>query len=267
MAISHAAPAAASLAQRPAVRRIAPADLSFALKAGWRDFMSMRGDLLFAGLIYPLVGLLAAAIALGGPLIPLFFPIAAGIALLGPLTAIGFYELARRREQGLDSGWSHFLDMRKRRAFVDVLGVGAILIGLFALWVVVAGSLFVALWGPNTPPSVGAFLTRLFTTREGWELIVIGNALGALFAVAVLALSVVSLPMLVDRDGRAGAALRTSVAAFGANFGTMVRWGLIVALLLVLGSIPAFVGLAVVLPWLGYATWHLYTRLVDRERI
>jgi uncharacterized membrane protein len=229
--------------------------------------MSMRGDLLFVGLIYPLVGLLVAAIALGGPLIPLFFPIAAGISLLGPLTAIGFYELARRREEGLDSGWSHFLDVRKRRALPDLLGIGAILIGLFALWVLVAGGLFVALWGPNTPPTVGAFLTRLFTTAEGWELIVIGNAVGALFAVAVLALSVVSLPLLVDRDGGAGNALRTSVAAFHANVGTMIRWGLIVAVLLVLGSIPAFVGLAVVLPWLGYATWHLYTRLVDRSQV
>jgi uncharacterized membrane protein len=267
MAISPAAPAAASLAPHPPVRQIAPADLSFALREGWRDFTSMRGDLLFVGLIYPIVGLIAAVVSLGGALIPLFFPIAAGIALLGPLTAIGFYELARRREEGLDSSWSHFLDVRKRKAFPDMLGIGAILIGLFALWVAVAGGLFVALWGPNTPPSIGAFLTRLFTTAEGWELIVIGNAIGALFAVAVLALSVVSLPMLVDRDGGAGGALRTSIAAFSANIGTMVRWGLIVAALLVLGSIPAFVGLAVVLPWLGYATWHLYTRLVDRGGI
>jgi uncharacterized membrane protein len=227
----------------------------------------MRGDLLFAGLIYPIVGLFAAGISLGSAFVPLFFPIAAGISLLGPLTAIGFYELARRREQGLDYGWSHFLDLRKRRAFADMLGVGAILIGLFALWVVVAGGLYVAFWGPETPPSLGAFLTRLFTTKEGWELIVVGNAVGALFAVAVLALSIVSLPMLVDRDGGAGNALRTSIAAFRANFGMMVRWGVIVGALLVAGSIPAFVGLAVVLPWLGYATWHLYTRLVDRERI
>lgn len=267
MAISNTAPATASLPERPAVRQIAPADLKFALTEGWRDFKSMRGDLLFAGLIYPIVGMVAAVVSLGGALIPLFFPIAAGIALLGPLTAIGFYELARRREQGLESDWSHFLDVRKRKAFPDMLGIGAILIGLFALWVAVAGGLFVALWGKNTPDSVGAFLTRLFTTKEGWELILVGNAVGALFAVAVLALSVVSLPMLVDRDGGAGTALRTSIAAFRTNFGMMVRWGLIVAALLVAGSIPAFVGLAVMLPWLGYATWHLYTRLVDRGRV
>jgi uncharacterized membrane protein len=265
MAISYAAGTAAPLARHIPVRRIGDSDLRFALREGWRDFTTMRGDLLFVGLIYPIVGLIAAAVSLGGALIPLFFPIAAGIGLLGPLTALGFYELARRREEGLDSSWSHFLDVRKRPGFSDMLGVGAILLGLFALWVAVAGGLYMLFWGPAAPPSVGAFLTRLFTTREGWELIAVGNVIGAGFAVAVLALSVVSLPMLVDRDVSAGAAIRTSLAAFNANVGTMVRWGLIVAVLLVLGSIPLFVGLAVVLPWLGYATWHLYTRLVDRS--
>jgi len=265
MAVSYAAGTAAPLARHLPVQRIGPADLRFALREGWRDFATMRGDLLFAGLIYPIVGLVAAAVSLGGALIPLFFPIAAGIGLLGPLAALGFYELARRREQGLDSDWTHFLDVRKRPAFADMLGVGAVLLGLFALWVAIAGGLYLLFWGPEAPASVGAFVTRLFTTREGWELIVAGNMVGAVLAVAVLALSVVSLPMLVDRDVDAGTAMRTSIAAFHANFGTMVRWGLIVALLLVLGSIPAFVGLAVVLPWLGYATWHLYTRLVDRR--
>jgi uncharacterized membrane protein len=237
------------------------------LREGWRDFLAMRGDLLLVGLLYPIVGLVAAVVSLGGSLIPLFFPIAAGIGFLGPLAAIGFYELARRREAGLESGWTHFLDVRKRPAFEDIAIVSGILLSLFTLWVIVAGALYVLLWGPTAPPSLGAFLTRLFTTREGWELIVAGNLIGLGFAVAVMALSVVSLPMLVDRDLDAGTALATSLAAFGANFWVMMRWGLTVALLLVLGSIPAFIGLAVVLPWLGYATWHLYTRLVDRAAL
>ena len=104
----------------------------------------------------------------------------------------------------------------------------------------------------------------MFTTPNGWALIVIGNLAGLGFAIAVLALSVVSLPMLVDRDMDARTAMATSVHAVMANRGVMARWGLTVAGLLVLGSIPAFIGLAFVLPWLGYATWHLYTRLVDR---
>jgi uncharacterized membrane protein len=261
-----ARPASAAASSLP-VRRIAAADLIASLREGWRDFMAMRGDLIFLGLLYPLIGLVAAAVSLGGSLIPLFFPIAAGIGLLGPLAAIGFYELARRREAGLESDWSHFLDVRKRPAMDDIAIVSGVLLCLFLLWLIVAGVLYVVLWGPAAPASLGAFLRRLFTTREGWGLIVLGNAFGALFGVAVLALSVASMPMLVDRDINAGVAMRTSVAAVRANFGVMMRWGLIVAAVLVLGSIPAFIGLAVMLPWLGYSTWHLYTRLVDREAL
>jgi uncharacterized membrane protein len=263
-----ARPIAASTASAPLpVRRIAVADLTASLREGWRDFMAMRGDLIFLGLLYPVIGLVAAAVSLGGSLIPLFFPVAAGIGLLGPLAAIGFYELARRREAGLESDWSHFLDVRKRPAMDDIAIVSGVLLCLFLLWLIVAAALYVALWGPQVPASIADFLRRLFTTREGWELILIGNALGALFGVAVLALSVASLPMLVDRDLNAGEAMRTSIAAVRANFATMMAWGLIVAALLALGSIPAFIGLAVVLPWLGYSTWHLYTRLVDRAAL
>ena len=266
MAVARPADAAAASRALP-VRRIAAADLNASLREGWRDFMAMRGDLIFLGLLYPVIGLVAAAASLGGSLIPLFFPIAAGIGLLGPLAAIGFYELARRREAGLESDWSHFLDVRKRPAMDDIAVVSGVLLCLFLLWLIVAASLYVALWGPEAPVSLGAFLRRLFTTPEGWELILIGNALGVLFGVAVLALSVASMPMLVDRNVNAGTAMRLSVAAVRANFWVMMEWGLIVAALLVLGSIPAFIGLAVVLPWLGYSTWHLYTRLVDREAL
>lgn len=246
------------------VRRIEAADLRAALSDGWTDFRAMRGDLLFVGLIYPFIGIVAATVTLGGALLPLFFPIAAGVGLLGPVAAIGFYELARRREAGLGASWSHFLDVRKRPAADDLGAVAALLITIFVLWVASAAALYVALWGTAAPDSIGAFVTRLFTTPEGWALILLGNATGLIFAVAVLAVSVVSLPMLVDRDMDARTAVMTSIAATRANKAVMARWGLTVAVLLLLGSIPVFIGLAFVLPWLGYATWHLYRRLVDR---
>jgi uncharacterized membrane protein len=101
-------------------------------------------------------------------------------------------------------------------------------------------------------------------TPRGWALIIGGAVIGAIFGWIVLALSGVSLPMLVDRDVGASQAVSASWRAAHANKGEMIRWGLIVLGLLIIGSIPLFVGLAFVLPWLGYSTWHLYTRLVDR---
>jgi uncharacterized membrane protein len=260
------APASARSAKIP-VRKIGVQDLSASLKAGWDDFMAMRGDLIFLGLLYPLIGFAAAVFTLNGPLLPFFFPVVAGVGLLGPVAAVGFYELARRREAGLTSNWSHFLDVRKRPAADDLGIVVGLLLAIFAIWILAAGTLYVALFGWTEPGSIPGFLTLVFTTPKGWALIVIGGLVGIAFAWVVLALSVVSLPMLIDRDVSAADAVSASWRAANANKPEMVRWGLTVTALLAIGSIPLFLGLAVVLPWLGYATWHLYTRLIDRDSI
>jgi uncharacterized membrane protein len=198
---------------------------------------------------------------------PFFFPVVAGVGLLGPIAAVGFYELARRREDGLESHWWHFLGVRKRPSADDMGVVAGLLLAIFALWVIAAGVLYFALFGWATPNSIPEFLTMVFTTTRGWALIVLGAAVGAVFGWIVLAISVVSLPMLVDANLTAAEAVSASWRAAHANKPEMIRWGLTVLGLLVLGSIPLFVGLAFVLPWLGYSTWHLYTRLIDRGAI
>ncbi|HET9811937.1 MAG TPA: DUF2189 domain-containing protein [Sphingomicrobium sp.] len=249
------------------VRRITGADVDSSLRDGWRDFMEMRGDIIFLMILYPLIGIVAAIATVGGPLLPLFLPIAAGIGLLGPVAAVGFYEMARRREMGLHSNWPHFLDVRKRPSFDEIAAVSGLLLAIFGLWLLAAGGLYVALFGWNEPESTATFINQVFTTSQGWAMIVIGGLIGLVFAAIVLALSVVSMPMLVDYEVSASAAVKTSIRASRANAGPMLRWGVIVAALLIAGSIPLFIGLAVVLPWLGYATWHLYTKLVDRSAI
>jgi uncharacterized membrane protein len=142
--------------------------------------------------------------------------------------------------------------------------VAVVLIALFGGWLLAAGLVYSAFFGLHEPASISAFFAEVLTTPRGWAMMLVGNLIGLCFAVAALALSAVSLPMLIDQDGGAGRAMAVSVAAFRRNPAVMCRWGLMVAGLLLLGSLPLFMGLAVVLPWLGYATWHLYTRVVER---
>jgi uncharacterized membrane protein len=249
------------------VRKISNEDLRLSLRQGLDDFLDLRGDLIFAGLIYTFIGIAAVVMTTNGPLMPFFLPVVAGVGLLGPVAAVGFYELARRREKGEDVHWFNFLDVRKRPSVDDMGIVAGMLLAIFALWLIAAGILYVALFGWATPTSVPEFVATVFTTPRGWALIVGGAIVGAIFGWIVLALSVVSLPMLVDCDVNAAEAVSASWRAAHANKPQMIRWGLTVVVLLVLGSIPLFVGLALVLPWLGYSTWHLYTRLVDRDSI
>jgi uncharacterized membrane protein len=253
--------------QKIPVRKISNEDLRLSLRQGLDDFLDLRGDLIFAGLIYTFIGIAAVVMTTNGPLMPFFLPVVAGVGLLGPVAAVGFYELARRREKGEDVHWFNFLDVRKRPSVDDMGIVAGMLLAIFALWLIAAGILYVALFGWATPTSVPEFVATVFTTPRGWALIVGGAIVGAIFGWIVLALSVVSLPMLVDCDVNAAEAVSASWRAAHANKPQMIRWGLTVVVLLVLGSIPLFVGLALVLPWLGYSTWHLYTRLVDRDSI
>lgn len=245
----------------PSVRTITDQDLRAALRDGLDDFREKRGDILLIGLLYPIVGLVTA-LAAKGDFVWMFFPLAAGLSIMGPLVATGFYELARRREDGLESSWWHFLDVARSPAFDSIAVVAGVLFALFGAWVFAAGLVYAAFFGGTAWTSVGAFLGEVLTTPRGWGMIVVGNLIGALFAVAALALSAISLPMLIDRDVGAGPAMSASIDLVRKNPRVMLRWGLIVAALLVIGSAPLFMGLAFVLPWLGYATWHLYRRAV-----
>ena len=249
------------------IRVITEADLRFALEQGLDDFLTMRGDILLAGVIYTLIGVAAVVMTTNKPLLPYFFPVVAGVGLMGPIAAVGFYELARRRENGHRSNWMHFFDVVKRPSADDMSVVAGLLLLIFLGWLLAAGALYGLLFGFWTPTSIGGFLTAVFTTAKGWGLIILGAAVGAAFGWLVLTVSVASLPLMVDCDVSASEAVSTSWRAANANRAIMFRWGLIVTGLLILGSAPLFVGLAFVLPWLGYSTWHLYTRLVDRDAI
>jgi len=263
MAHSHVLLGAGASPARPKIRKIALADLKDILRMGVDDFAAMPTHAIFLCAIYPIIGLLLARLAFGYSILPLLYPLVAGFALVGPVAALGLYELSRRREAGLESSASHALDVLQSSSIGAIVALALLLLGIFVLWVAFANAIYIANFGYAPPSSIAAFIDELFTTRAGWTLVIVGNGVGFLFAVVVLAISVVSFPLLLDRDVGVAVALGTSVRAVIANPLVMAVWGVIVAALLLVGSLPAFLGLTVVIPVLAHATWHLYRKVVE----
>jgi uncharacterized membrane protein len=265
MSYSHILTGASTTPSRPVVRHIAPSDLFDALARGVDDFMAMPSHAVFLCVIYPLLGLLMIGAAVGGSMLPLAFPIAAGFALIGPIAAIGLYELSRRREAGLDSSSSHAFDVLHSPSLGAIVAMGLLLMAIFLLWLVAAEALYIASFGYAPPGSISKFANDVLTTPAGWTLIVVGTAIGFVFAVVALSIGAISFPLLLDRDVGAAVALATSIRVVAENPLTMALWGFIVAAMLLIGSIPFFLGLTVVMPVLGHATWHLYRRAVEPD--
>ena len=249
-------------ANAPVIRTIGLSDLHRALQLGWEDFKAVPSHAIILCVIYPVLGLVLARTVLGYSVLPLLFPLAAGFALLGPFAALGLYEMSRRRESGAQATAWDALEVLRSPSFGAMLGLGVLLLALFVTWVATAQAIYIAAFGYEGATGISDFFTRVLTTSQGWWLIVVGCGVGFLFALIALCISVVSFPLMLDRHTGAGEAIATSIRAVLRNPAPMAAWGLIVAGLLVLGSIPFFLGLAVVIPLLGHATWHLYRKVI-----
>lgn len=249
----------------PAINTITFADLKDLLRLGWEDFKAVPSHAIMLCLIYPVVGIVLARTVLGYSILPLLFPLAAGFALLGPFAALGLYELSRRREIGEDASAWHALDVTRSPSFGAMLGLGVALLVLFVVWIATAQAIYVSTFGNEPAAEIPGFISKVLTTPQGKQLIMVGCGVGFLFAVAALCISVVSFPLMLDRHAGVMDAVTTSLRAVIRNPVPMAMWGLIVAALLVLGSLPVFLGLAVVIPLLGHATWHLYRKVVERN--
>ena len=247
------------------IRKIGLSDLSDALRRGWEDFKAMPSHAIILCVIYPVLGLVLFRMVLGYSVLPLLFPLAAGFTLIGPFAALGLYELSRRRERGEEAAAWHAIHVLRAPSFGAMLGFGTLLLALFVTWIAAADAIYIGTFGHAPAASIPDFASRVLTTPEGWSLIIIGCGVGFLFAVVALCVSVVSFPLMLDRHATAIDAIRTSLRAVVKNPVAMAAWGLIVAVLLVIGSLPLFVGLAVVLPVLGHATWHLYRKVVEPD--
>jgi uncharacterized membrane protein len=247
---------------RPSVHRIEVRDVIDALAKGFADFTACRTDVILACVLYPIIGLIIERFAFGNETLPLVFPIASGFALVGPIAALGLYEMSRRREQGREISWTDAFGVFRSPSFGAIAVLSLALISLYVVWLLAADIIYGFTLGPRPPVSIGAFLHDAVTTSAGWAMIAVGIGVGFLFAALAMAISVVAFPLLLDRQVGVDTAIWTSILAVTTNPGPMALWAVIVTAALVIGAIPLFVGLVVVLPVLGHATWHLYRRLV-----
>ncbi len=248
---------------RPKVKQIGFEDIKIALQKGVEDFAALRTEVLFIVIFYPIIGLCLTALAFQREFLPLLFPLMSGFVLIGPIAAVGLYEMSRRREKGASVGFRDALTVMGSPAIGAVLMIGLGLVVIFVVWMLTAYLIFTLTLGPETPTSVTSLLRDVFTTGAGWAMLIIGCAVGFVFAAATLAITIASIPLLLDRHVGVRVAVETSLELTRKNPVTVAAWGFIVAALLIAGMIPLFVGLIIAFPILGHATWHLYRRAVD----
>lgn len=246
------------------VRKIGLSDLRHALKDGYSDYRAKPSSIPLVILFYSLFALVFTLFAFGEELRYLAFPIVAGFTLIGPLVAVVFFEMSRRRERGQSLRWRATFRFIHTSSFAPLLALSVIMMLLYVAWLYMAELLFFGLFGDVTLATMSEFVNELFSTRHGGALIFYGNFVGFLFAFAAMAMSVVAFPLALDKPVTSITAITVSIKAFTTNFYVLAVWGIIVVALLALGAALFLIGLAITLPVLGHATWHLYRRLIER---
>ena len=245
------------------VRKIGMEDLSQSLKEGYDDFNARPSYFAFLILIYPLFAVLLTLFLNTDDLLNLAFPVIAGLTLLGPMVSVGLFAVSRRREMGLDPSWRFAFDFVHSCSFAPIMALSILMMLLYVAWLYMAQFIYLGLFGADPPTSMADLWSELFSTRRGHGLVIYGLSVGFLFAWTSLAVSVVAFPLLIDKPVTSATAINTSVRAVVANPVMMALWGLLVVVLLAVGAIFFLIGLIIVLPVLGHATWHLYRKLVE----
>jgi uncharacterized membrane protein len=245
----------------PVVRRISASDIAEALGQGLRDFQALPLYGLAFGALYAAGGILIVLCFTAFGMVYLVYPLAAGFALIGPFVAIGLYEVSRRRETGQPVSFAAIWSAVRSRS--EIGWMAFVTLFFFVVWMYQVRLLIALLLGLNASfSSLREFVTLLLTTNEGFLFLAIGNLDGAALSLILFSLTVVSFPLLLDREVDFVTAMVTSVRAVVMSPLPMIGWAAMIVLLLIVSAIPYFLGLIVTLPVLGHATWHLYRRIV-----
>jgi len=233
------------------------------LAAGWRDLMAAPATSLAFGVVFALAGYAITAGLFAAGVFYLVLPMMAGFLIIGPFAATGFYEISRQRQAGSRASLGQvFGAWRRNPSQIALMGVALLLILIF--WARIAAMIFMLYYGIGNVPSVDKLLVETFLQPSSIPFLIFGTAVGGVLAAATFAISAVSIPMLIDRPGsNVIDAIVTSVRAVVANTRAMALWGLLIVLFTAAGLMTLYLGLIVVLPLIGHATWHAYKDLVQ----
>lgn len=248
----------------PVVRTVAARDVAEALAQGMRDFQAAPRFGLVFGALYAAGGLVIVLSVTALGMTYLAYPLAAGFALIGPFVAGGLYEVSRRRELGQPLAFSALWTAVRSRS--EVGWMAFVTVFIFIVWMYQVRFLMALFLGLNASfSSLSEFMTVVLTTQEGLMFLAVGNVIGALLSITLFSLTVISFPLVLDRDVDIVTAMITSIRAVVASPLVMLGWAAVIGVLLVLSVLPFFLGLVVTLPVLGHATWHLYRRAIAPE--
>ncbi|PNG27266.1 DUF2189 domain-containing protein [Methylocella silvestris] len=244
------------------VRSISTDDVFDALKQGWRDFKNAPVYGLVFGAIFALGGIAIAAWAYERGLSYLMYPAIIGFAMIGPFAAVGLYEVSRLQERGQRPSWGAIARTLVAQGGAELAWMAFVTLFIFMAWIYAAQMLVAIFFGLRAFSTLSGFLALMATTPEGWLFLIVGNLLGAATLFAVFSLTVVSVPLLLDREVDFVTAMITSLRAVAASPGPMLIWAAIVFATLLIAALPAFLGLLVAVPVLSFATWRLYRMIV-----
>ncbi|WP_432759681.1 DUF2189 domain-containing protein [Defluviimonas sp. SAOS-178_SWC] len=247
----------------PEVGHVAVSDIKDVLKAGLADFLRAPAFGLFFSAIYVAGGILIYLVYTAAGQEWWLAPVIVGFPILAPFAAVGLYEVSRRIEAGEPLVWREVLGVVFSQKDRQIPSIAVVILLMFMFWIFVAHSIFALFMGLSAMTNVTSSLAILLE-GNGPIMLLVGSAIGAGFAAVLFSITVAGLPLLLDREVDFVSAMILSVKSVLANIGAMIVWGVVISVLLFLGMLPLFLGLFLVLPILGHATWHMYRRLLER---
>lgn len=246
----------------PSVGRITVAELFAVLSDGWFDFRRAPAYGMFFSAVYVIGGF--ALIYLGAGTVSWVLTVSLGFPLVAPFAAVGLYEVSRRLEAGEDLSWSEVLGVVIAEKDRQIPWIGAIIVIAFLFWTFLAHMIFALFMGLSAMTNISNSY-EVFLTGQGFLMALVELGVGGAFAFLIFSITLVSLPLLLEKEVDFVTAMLLSMAVVTQNLPVMLLWAVMISALLILGMLPAFLGLFVALPVLGHATWHLYRRALYDE--